>query len=604
MFGAMTAISPERCIGGRELTEPRLSPDGALLAYAVTAAGSSSLVLSRLDGSAPRQLTSYPQPRPGRGLGGGCWCWTPDSRAVVYSGADGNLWLQPVPGGQVRRLTDHGPDRTAQAPFVDATATYLVYVVDQAEVWLQLLDGGEEVRVDDGSADFCFDPFIADGVVLWQAWNVPDMPWDAARVERAVVRRRGDGAEPVTVERLEPIRPAGSVQQPQLLADGSLLSVRDDSGWNNVWCNDAPIIAESVEHAGPTWGLGQRTFVLSPDGGRMAFTRNEYGFGRLSVVDLATGAVRDIARGVHGQLSWQGTRLAAVRTGARTPTQVAVYDTDSWERAVIDIGPVSGWEAEPLAEPELVELAARDGATLHARLYRADEATDHLLCWLHGGPTDQWQVTFMPRLAYWRSRGWNVLVPDHRGSTGHGRDYQQAMRGRWGELDIADTIDVLAHAHSRGWGRAATTVLMGGSAGGFTVLGVLADPLPWAAAAVVSYPVTDLADLAERSHRFERHYTLTLVGPLPVDHDPSDPYAARSPVNFAGRIRTPLLMFHGDTDAVVPVEQSRALAARILEAGGFVELQVYEGEGHGFRQPVNQLDEYRRTGGFVAEHVG
>src|SRR4051812_23205338 len=96
----MSPISAERCIGGRDLSEPRLSPNATMLVYAVSAAGTSSLMLSRLDGTPPRQLTAYPQPRPGRGLGGGCWCWTPDSHAVIYSGADGNLWLQPVPGGQ------------------------------------------------------------------------------------------------------------------------------------------------------------------------------------------------------------------------------------------------------------------------------------------------------------------------------------------------------------------------------------------------------------------------------------------------------------------------------------------------------------------------
>jgi len=306
---------------------------------------------------------------------------------------------------------------------------------------------------------------------------------------------------------------------------------------------------------------------------------------------------------VHGQLSWEGSRLAAIRTGARTPTQIVVYDTDSWERTVVDIGPVSGWEAESLAEPEVVEIPSRDGAVLHARLFRADEETDRLLVWLHGGPTDQWQVTFMPRLAYWRSRGFNVLLPDHRGSSGHGREYQQAMNGRWGELDVADTIDALQFAHESGWGDAHETVLMGGSAGGFTVLGVIAAARSLVAAAIVSYPVTDLFDLAERSHRFERHYTHSLVGPVPPSHDVPGPYIDRSPVHFADRIRTPLLMFHGADDPVVPIEQSRVFATRIVESGGFVELCVYDGEGHGFRQPVNQLDEYRRIGEFIRENV-
>jgi dipeptidyl aminopeptidase/acylaminoacyl peptidase len=595
-FGSMGPISAERCIAGRELTEPQLSPDGTRLVYAMSSVGGASLMLSTLDGGPSRQLTAYPQPRTGRGLGGGCWCWAPDSAAVIYAGADGNLWLQPVPGGQVRRLTGHGPERTAQAPMVTPSGDGVVYSVDQLEVWLQPLPDGEPRRLDDGSADFCFDPFVTPGGsgVVWQAWNVPDMAWDAARVQRVTF----DGSA------TDSFQPNGALQQPRAMPDGTEICIRDDGGWNNIWLGDTPLVDEPFEHAGPTGGPGQRSFAPSPDGTAVAFTRNERGVGRLCVVEVATGVVREIARGVHAQLSWRGQRLTAIRTGARTPTQVVVYDVDRWERAVIDTGPVSGWEQETLVEPDLVEVVARDGEVVHARLYRADEPTDQLMVWLHGGPTDQWQVTFMPRISYWRSRGFNVLVPDHRGSSGHGRAYQQAMNGRWGELDVDDIVDVVRHAHTSGWGSPAQTVMLGGSAGGFTVLGVLAADPALAAAGVVSYPVTDLADLAERSHRFERHYTNHLVGPIEGGGAVPQRYLERSPVTFAHRIRTPLLMLHGDVDPVVPVEQSRVMATRIAEAGGIVALCVYPGEGHGFRQPENQLDEYRRVGEFIAEHVG
>ena len=591
----MSPIVPERCIGARDLTEPRLSPDGTMLGFAVSDAGVAVLMLSRLDGTVPIELTAHPLPRTGRGLGGGCWCWSPDSSSIVYSAVDGNLWLQPVPGGPPRCLTDQGPDRVAQAPAIAPDGSAVVYVVDQAEVWLQPLSAGSPRRIDSGSADFCFDPqFRSDSSgAFWQAWNVPHMPWDNARLDGVMF----DGSVGFTMA------PDGALQQPRCAADGTLMCVRDDHGWSNVWLGDAALVGETFEHAGPTWGLGQRSFVMSPDGKQVAFTRNDRGFGRLCVLELAVGVVTDVGRAVHGQLSWHGNRLAALRTGARTPTQVVVYETTTWQRSVVDIGPNSWWNDELLVEPEAHVIAASDSATLHARLYRADGPTDRLICWLHGGPTDQWQVGFMPRVAYWRSRGWNVLLADHRGSTGHGRAYQQSMNHRWGILDVSDTASILTAAHERGWGSPQRTVLMGGSAGGFTVLGVLAEAPQLAAAAVVSYPVTDLFDLAERSHRFERHYTHSLVGPLPARHDEQGDYFLRSPVNFADRIRTPLLMFHGDADAVVPVEQSRAMATRIVESGGMVELCVYTGEGHGFRLPANQLDEYRRTGDFIAEHV-
>ncbi len=512
---------------------------------------------------------------------------------MVYAAVDGDLWLQPVPTGSVRQLTRHGPDRTAVAAVVADGGHFVVYVVDECEVWATRLDDGSHERLDRGTADFVFDPCVSpDGSsVLWQAWNAPDMPWDSARVQRTSFGRTG----------IEEHQPAASIQQVRFMPDGAIVCLRDDAGWLNLWLDDSPLVDEPFEHGGPTWGMGQRSHVPSPDGRRIAFTRNEDGFGRLCVVDVGTRIIHDVARGVHGQLSWHGGRLAALRSGARTPTQVVVYDDDTWQRKLVAVGPLSGWEDLSLAEPDLVAVEATDGSTLHARLYRADAPTDQLLCWLHGGPTDQWQVTFMPRIAYWRAQGWNVLVADHRGSTGHGRAYQQALRGRWGDLDVSDIVDVINHAHTNGWGSPARTAIFGSSAGGFTALGVVAATHRLVAAAVVAYPVTDLSDLADRSHRFERHYTDSLVGPLP---DAAALHRQRSPVNFAEKLTsTPLLVMHGDSDPVVPVDQSKVLVERCLAAGGLVEFVVYEGEGHGFRKPENQIDEYRRMQGFLAEHV-
>jgi dipeptidyl aminopeptidase/acylaminoacyl peptidase len=607
-----TSIPVDACVGGRDLTEPRLAPDAMSIVVALSDENGASLVQIPIDGETWRTVAANPAPRVGRGFGGGCWCWSADGSAVVYAAVDGNLWWQPLPVAgaghdlaPARRLTDHGPDHVAQAPHASPTGDRVVYVVDQSEVWSVAVHGGEPERLDDGSADFCFDPQVTpDGLAaVWLAWNVPNMPWDHARL----VRVRLDGSV-----RDEHVPPA-SVQQPRFAPDGTLVCVRDDTGWNNVWWRDRPLVDEPFEHAGPTWGLGQRSFAVSPDGTHVAFTRNEAGFGRLCVVHVATGAVRELGRGVHGQLSWANGSLAALRSGARTPTEVVVYDVATGDRRTVVVGPLAEWDREALIEPETLTLTASDGETVHARLYRADalhrapDEPPRMICWLHGGPTDQWQVTFMPRVAYWRAQGWDVLVPDHRGSTGHGRRYQQALRERWGELDVSDVADVVRHAHASGLATPARTVMIGGSAGGFTVLNVARHHPDLVAAAVVAYPVADLADLAERSHRFERHYTRTLVGEPPPAPEVDERARDRSPTWFADRIRTPLLVLHGEDDPVVPVGQSRVLVERIRAAVGGtvpdVELVVYPGEGHGFRQRVHQLDEYERIAAFLARHV-
>ena len=120
-----------------------------------------------------------------------------------------------------------------------------------------------------------------------------------------------------------------------------------------------------------------------------------------------------------------------------------------------------------------------------------------------------------------------------------------------------------------------------------------------AAGGVVLYPVTDLTELARATHRFEAHYTDSLVGP-PVD---VDTYRARSPLAYADRIGVPVLVMHGDTDPVVPLASTLAFASRMREAGGDVELVVMEGEGHGFRQVANRRADFELTAEFLARLV-
>lgn len=602
----MPPVPAERCLPPRELSEPRLTRVGGVdvAVFGVAAAGEAWLEVVALDGGRPsRRVATMPALRPARSLGGGSWCLTDEGDAVVYLAVDGDLWRQSLAGDDDRaaaahRLTTTGPDRAISGPAATPDGRYVAYTVDMAEVWCLDLMTGATHRLDDGSDAFVIDAFTSDGAVGWIGWSEPAMPWDHTRVREASVPAPDGPRVRTLVER------AGvAVQQARRAPDGVVMAIRDDDGWLNLWRADQPLVAEPFEHAGPTWGPGQRTYAWSPDGGAVAFTRNERGFGRLCVLDRATLRVSEVARGVHAQLDWHGQHLVALRTGGTTPTQVVCYDTRTWERRTLAIGPDEQWAGawrDDLVEPELVEVST-GAAVVHARLYRATGDSGRLIVWLHGGPTDQWQVTFMPRIAYWRSRGWSVLVPDHRGSTGHGRAYQQALRGRWGELDVADVVACTDWAHDAGIGRAERTVLMGGSAGGYTALLAIAESPSRYAAAAVAYPVTDLADLAERSHRFERHYTDSLVGPLPTT---AAVHRERSPIWHADRwVHRPLLVLHGDADPVVPVQQSRVFVERVRAAGGDATLHEYPGEGHGFRRREHQLDEYARIEDFLHRTV-
>jgi len=175
----------------------------------------------------------------------------------------------------------------------------------------------------------------------------------------------------------------------------------------------------------------------------------------------------------------------------------------------------------------------------------------------------------------------------------------QALRGRWGELDVADCATLTDAAVASGRSSDRQIVAMGASAGGFTVLNLLAHhPNRWAAG-VVLYPVTDLLDLAERTHRFEAHYTDSLIGPLPAA---VEQYRARSPMAHVDRITAPLLVLHGTADEVVPVQQTDVLVDRLRACGSTVEHHRYEGEGHGWSKPDTVMDELARVEDFIERY--
>ncbi len=581
----------ELVVSGREITEPRLSPDGSSVAFVHRRASVAAISVVGIDPPSPERLLTFgPDPSPGRGMGGGCFCWLPMSDGVIHAARDGELWM--VHGARLERLT--AQERTCRAPAI--VGSLVAYVVEEAEVWVTDLRTGVARRVDDGRHEFCFDPSISpDGTVMsWLGWSRPDMPWDAA--ERVDARL---DPLPTVISTWGPV--AGAVQQPRFAPDGTPTCVHDGSGWSNLHIGEHAVLAEQAEHGGPTWGMGQRSVAVGDDGTAI-IARNLHGLGSLAAVD-PNGNQHAVTGfdGVHGQLTMVGPRVSALRAGPATPPEVVVIDqpgTGLGSVRVVATSGVAAWSHVRLPAPERVAVH-HDGTVLHARRHPATRGSGRLLCWVHGGPTDQWQNDFRPRIAYWTTRGWDVLVVDPRGTTGHGRSYQRALNGAWGRLDVDDTAVLIAHAHDRGWSTPATTVMIGGSSGGLTVLGVLADHRDLVGGGIASYPVSDLVALADATHRFEAHYTETLVGPS-ASPGTGELMRALSPIHRAERITGPLLVFHGTDDPVVPIAQSEQLVRRISDAGGHVELVAYDGEGHGFRDPENQRDEYQRIEAFLA----
>jgi dipeptidyl aminopeptidase/acylaminoacyl peptidase len=600
-------------VGGRTLAEPRLSPDGSCVVVHVRDGAGPRLVRIDLgDGTVaagPEVVVTVDPPVTSvHPSGGGSWTWWPDGSALVYVASTG-LHVVPRSGGAAALLANAPDGAGFVSPTVAPDGRHVAVIVEsdeaQAVAIIECATGSLEIVASGDAGVFRMDPtFRPDGALTWHQWEAPSMPWD----QSLIVTRFADGAMVIDAADGAPAQPAWS-------PDGSQLAVVADSidGWRNVMINGQPVVAagrgEPFEHGMPSWGAGQRSWCWSPNGAHVAFVRNEAGFARLCVADVATGVVRELGKAWHLGLSWSitssgGERLAAIRTGGVTPAQLVVYDltapslrspSRSSVRRTVARGPVGGWEELDLPEPEVVHWSAADGTAIHGRIFTPASAHGGVLVSMHGGPTDQTTVTFSPRFAFWLSEGWTIFTPDHRGSTGWGRDYQQAMNGEWGALDVTDTAEGVRGFVAAGRFDPTRIVVTGGSAGGFCALHLLLRHPELFCCGVALYPVTDLAELDATTHRFERFYNRALVGPV-------ERYAERSPMSLAASLQRPLLLLHGDADLVVSADQSRSFAAAARAEGADVEIAIYEGEGHGWKRPETTVDELDRTVAFLSRH--
>ena len=573
------------CLPGTEISDAQVHPSGDLVSVLVTRPAEDGPVTEMRmfglrDGS---ESTLYFEAglSGGRGLSGGMHVWRPDGAELLACCRDGRVVRAVFEDGA------HAHSRALEVPFGASWSTpqysrdgnRVALVADWTKLAVHNIAAAEWVTVHDAVDGYVMDAAWRRGAATCHAWSRPEMAWTSSSV-------RGVTAEPGV-----------AVQQPRAsLHHDAFGWITDVNGVANVCIegdgivNETVIIEDECEHGGPTWGPGQRTWCFNSDGTKVAYTRNESGFGSLWVYDRLTRERNMVARAVHGCLSWNGDTLAAIRSGARTPQQLVVHDVSDPANPVRTMAVSYAddrWKSE--FDDELVEPTVHVADGVPYRLYEPRTPNGRLIAWVHGGPTDQWQVTWRPRFTYWLSRGYAIAVVDPRGSTGFGRAHQMALEGQWGSADADDLAAATRHAQQLLGVEPSRTAFMGGSAGGLTVLSAANRHAAIAGCVVALYPVVDLPLLLESDDPFEGHHNHVLVGDVTV-----------SPNLHVDHLRdVPVLVFHGDRDELVVPEHSHRLKRAVEAAGGNVRVTMLEGEGHGIRATANIIREYAETGEFL-----
>jgi len=540
---------PQRLTTGRdpmpywEDTEPRLSPDGSLVAYA----DQGQVWLVPAHGSPPRKLVE-----------GGSPVWLGDDRLVVS-----------VEREDTSRLAIVGADYAWPRPLCDTLSQGLERYGDEL---------GAVVSPNGAHVAFCFTP----------RHDLRQTEIRVADVETGEARALTGAPE---------LADRGPVWSP----DGATVAFTSERpGWWEVHLVEVgsgaerQLTQEKADFSELEW---------HPDGTRLVAVRGRRNRFDLVSVDVADGSVTVLADGgTWGAPHWTadgavvathmdaGTapRLCLVRPGARAeelhaPTPLAI-------------------KAAPHVRPDDVTFTSFDEVEIHGFLFRPAGASAAnpvpAVVYPHGGPTSYCGDDWDGHAQYFVDKGYAWLAPNFRGSTGYGRDFERLDHGDWGVGDTKDCLAAADFLRSLDWIDGDKLGIFGSSYGSYmALLAVTDDPERRFRCAVAKYGDCDILtswaqgdrDGVQDMRRMMPHPSRALAA-----------YAAGSPVHRLANVEVPLLIAHGELDARVHPKQSEELVQELRRLGGKrFEYVTYPTEAHGFLRAGPQIDFYRRLERFL-----
>jgi dipeptidyl aminopeptidase/acylaminoacyl peptidase len=592
------------------------------------------IVLQSPGNQAPRDLNNDYSVRAKVGYGGGDF--TLGKGSVYFVEADsGRIYRQGIPYGSARPITP-GFGNCA-SPSLSPDGRWLLFVhtyEDQDSLGIVDVGGKAWPRKLVSGDDFYMQPAWHPGgeKIAWIAWNHPNMPWNGTFLRMANLRS-ADQALPV-LDKVETL--AGdektSIFQPQFSPDGRYLAYASDAtGWWQLYVYDLErgdhrqLTSIEADQGGPAWVQGLRTYGFSPDSERLMFIRNQMGFASLWQVGIETGEEDKITIdelytwleqiAVAADFDQDGSmRIALLVSGSKiTPrvidVQIPEKETGSKGTPQVNIlqrGSAEELSSESYSPTQPLTWKGMDGESVHGLFFPPhnpnfeSSGKPPLIVTIHGGPTSQVRAFFNPRAQFFATRGYAVLEVNYRGSTGYGRPYWEALNGTWGKYDVEDAISGVRHLSGQGLVDDTRAVIMGGSAGGFTVLQSFVDHPGFYKAGICLYGVANQFTMAADTHKFEARYLDKMLGSLP---EAADLYRQRSPIFHADKIQDPIIVFQGEDDVVVPRAQSDEIISSLQRRGVPHEYHLYAGEGHGFRKTETIEHFYNSVERFLEQYV-
>jgi dipeptidyl aminopeptidase/acylaminoacyl peptidase len=644
-------LTIEDVLSIKDVTAPQWSPDGKWIAFTVTEWNrkedrrDSHIYVIAASGGAPVKLTNgergETQPR-----------WSPDSTRIAFlanrdtpqagasagatpaAGGRNQIWIIPVTGGEAEKLTD---EEAGVAQFCwSPDGRQLAYVVrdtpqDKAERDKRRREKFDAVVVD---SDFNYSHLwtinretkekkrVTEG-----AFTVADPQWSPRGDLIAYTSSRAGAQESSWTDIAEDRNTDIFVAAPNVKP--RQLTTNPGSDSQPRWSPDGKWIAYNADKDPMSWVSKSDLMIVSPDGGTPRDLTGDYE----DSVDSAAKWSPDGQSlyvggsvGVYGQLlrvAFAGGKPAAIFESPAAYASVDLSPDGKWLAFLFDdaksprdlyVATSTGRQAKKLTdfnpqvknfalgETEVLRWKGADGLDIEGILikpvgYAAGTRVPTILQ-IHGGPYGQFSYGFNARSQIFAGHGYALLMPNPRGSTGYGNKFATSNVRDWGGKDFQDIMAGVDEVIKRGVADQDRLGVMGGSYGGFMTFWTITQTDRFKAA-IGHAGISDWYSFFGQSD---------IPGLMEYGFG-GTPWTAReyyerwSPIRYVDRVKTPIMITHGEQDRRVPIQQAEEYYRSLKKRGDEVTFVRYPREGHGITEPNHVIDLVHRQIEWFDKHL-
>ena len=594
------AVSIPDLFYARGSYDAAISPDGRDLVISTNLTGRHNLWRVPLAGGFPVQLTRSDDRQWGTVI-------SPDGKTVVFgsdhAGAEMfDLYAVPREGGLVVNLTSTE----------DATESGAVFSPDGR--WLAFNQRPKSAA----SANIAVMEFGSRHVRVLTDEKLPQMQWSVVAFStdgREIIANRSDiTGTMATVWRIDI---ATGAAKPALLNAKSRLNLAVDKSEDGRWLSLTIETSEGRRQAALYDTRSDRMTLLhadsweqhagrfAPDGGSVLFVSNVNGRDIVYQYAIASGQSNELPLPAGANAGYYGKLPAITSDGKHVvfPHESGTQTIDYWSldlqshqlTQLTHLG-LASIGADVLPATQIVSYRSADGTVISALLWRpynaSRDGSSPAVVLAHGGPTGQTEDRFDANAVALASRGYFVIAPNPRGSTGYGRAFEEANRRDLGGRDLEDYVAGARFLVETGYVDAGRIGITGTSYGGFMTIMALGRTPDVFAAGVEVCGITNWLSMYERGSPPLRAYQVGLLGDPVKDRAV---YDTSSPLTYLHQVKAPLLALQGDMDIRVPKYEAEQVVATLKKLGRTVDAKYYADEGHGFFKRENQIDALERT---------